>query len=148
MYRRLQTVIHKNMNAMYTAGTDLKYGMLVEVDHKTKTVKKPTAGAKNVFLVGKERIAEGVESIVANRSDYDEIFENIKQGEYVVLEELIAGEFYATDNIANGLAVGDKLKVKADGTLEKDATGDSAIAEYVGEYLDAGHKLSSIQIIK
>ena len=148
MYRRLQEVTGKNYNALYSAKTDLTYGAFVEQDHKDKKVKLATAGSKNVFLVSKERVIDGKESVDMQRSDYDPLFENIKADEMVVLETLIRGEVYAVDQIVHaGLQANDKLKVNAQGKLEKDATGADAIAVYVGGYDDAGHQLHMIQIL-
>ena len=66
----------------------------------------------------------------------------------VVLETLVQGEQYAVDQIVEtGLQANDKLKVNAQGKLEKDSTGADAIAVYIGEYMDAGHKLHAIEIL-
>ena len=148
MYRRLQEFVGKNYDATYSAKVKMTFGTFVEKDRKEKKVKLPTAGAKNVFLVGKERLTEGKYAIDMQRSDYDELFETIDVDEMVVLETLVKGEQYAVDQIVEtGLQANDKLKVNAQGKLEKDATGADAIAVYVGEYMDAGHKLHAIEIL-
>ena len=145
MLRDLQTVQHKNADATRTAAVKMKFGMAVEKNYTNETVKLPTAGTKNFFFVVHDRVLYG--DVQDFRSDYDPVFENIEQGQRVVLITPLKGEQYATDHVSEGLAKGDKLKVKADGTFEKDGAGSDAVAVYLGEYRDAGHKLHAVEIL-
>ena len=148
MYRRLQTIIGKNANAMLSAHGNLIFGMFVEQDHSNGKTKMPVAGSKSVFLVGKERVLDGVNSVRTNISDYDPLFENIAEGEMVVLESLQRGEVYAINQITMaGVVANDKLKVDVSGKLVKDATGTDAIAVYIGAYDDTGNSLHAIRIL-
>lgn len=95
MYRVLQGNSGKVADATYVAGSAMVRGNLV-VKGTDGEVNFPSATTdKNVFFVGKEFIATGVNGD-RDLPDYDDVFEEIAEGEGVVAERLESGERYFT----------------------------------------------------
>lgn len=116
MYRVLQGHNGKVADATYVAGTDMKKGMLVVKGTDGKVSFPSTATDKNVFFVGKELIATGVDGD-RDLPDYSEVFENIAEGEGVVAEKPVAGEVYFTDQVTGTFTKGGYAIVGTDGLL-------------------------------
>ena len=144
MLRELQNIVLKNADATQVAKTAMKFGQLVEKEYTTNTVKLATGS--NFYFVTKERVIDG--DVVAQRSDYDDLFENIKANEKVVLITPIKGEQYALDHVDSfkTLNKGDLLEVST-GVLKKSTDGTNAVAVFTGVYKDAGHELAAIEIL-
>ena len=112
MLRNLQTKNGKVYDATYAAAVPMVVGMGVVKDYDTHTVGFPTeATDKGIFFATKEKIAKGVYAGLGEFSDYDEMFMNIEKDELVVLVSPESAERYATDQVVDGLTVGDYLEV-------------------------------------
>lgn len=137
MLRVLQSINSKNADAMYTADVAMVKGMGV-VKGANSEVKFPTsATAQNIFLVTKEMIPTGINSVYGELSDYSDCFEKIAVDEPVVLITPIKGEKYFT-NQADTVAVGDYLAVGVDGKFKKAAATTSNLLVKSITYKDAG----------
>lgn len=116
MYRVLQGNSGKVADATYLAGAAMKRGQLV-VKGTDGEVNFPAAATdKNVFFVGKEFIATGVNGD-RDLPDYDDVFENIADGEGVVTEKPVSPERYFTDQTTGTFTVGGYALVGTDGKL-------------------------------
>lgn len=116
MYRVLQGKNGKVADATYVAGEAMKRGMLV-VKGTDGEVNFPSAATdKNVFFVGKEFIAPGVNGD-RDLPDYSDEFEDITEGEGVVTEHPEATERYFTDQITGTFTEGGYAVVGTDGKL-------------------------------
>lgn len=151
MLRRLQVISNKPAEAMLKANTNMVRGMAVQKDLANGEVVLPTSQT-GLYFVTKEDYATGVMAYEGELSSYDERLDNIKEGEFVVLEKPMSGERYATDQfVSNGLTVGDYLAVEdtvADNNLGKwIKSTDATSFIYGGEYKDNGHTLAIIQVL-
>lgn len=125
MFRFLQDGYGDSVDATFTAGTDMVVGMGVVKDFTTGNVKFPTtATSKDVFFVNKEAVPTGTDTIRGVLHDYDSIFMNIKEGEFVNLPKPVIGKRYWTDQFTTGVAVGDYVVVGTDGKFKTAATDD------------------------
>lgn len=116
MFRVLEDINTKNADAMHTAGEVMKIGMGV-VKKSNKEVEFPTAAtAENIFFVTKEIVPTGIDSLKGEISDYN--FEEISDGEMVVLVKPIIGEVYWT-NQSGAVEEGDYVVVDTDGKFKK-----------------------------
>ncbi len=149
MLRQLQTVNRKNADAMLTAGEAMKVGMMVVKDPANGEVVLPSAAtSSNVFFVTKEKIPTGLLSVQGEQSEYLADFNDIAEGEEVVLITPVAGERYATDQFtAANLQVGYPVHVGTDGKIFRIWEGTSTMI-YGGSYDDNGHTLAKIDIIE
>lgn len=146
MLRNLQTKNGKVYDATYTAAVPMVVGMGVVKDYDTHTVGFPTeATDKGIFFATKEKIAKGVYAGLGEFSDYDEMFMNIEKDELVVLVSPERAERYATDQVVDGLAIGDYLVVGVDGKFAKSETATRFI--YDGTKLVDTHTLHVIEVI-
>jgi hypothetical protein len=137
MLRVLQSINGKNADAMYTADVAMVKGMGV-VKGASNEVKFPaSATAQNIFLVTKEMIPTGVNTLYGELSDYVDNFEKIVADEPVVLVTPFKGERYFTDQ-ADTVAVDDYLVVGTDGKFEKAASTTSNLLVKSITYKDAG----------
>ena len=143
MLREMQAIGNKHAPTMYKAEAAMKTGMLVTIKDADGVVSLPTtATSKDLYWVTKERIPTGLNAARTEFSDYETEFNEIAVGEFVKLIPMQFGERYATDQFAEGLAVGDAVE-SVKGVATK-ATGDSNL-KCVGTYVDNGHKLMIIR---
>ena len=144
MLRDNFVTLNKPIPATYKAAADMQTGMAVVIDDANKQVKFPTtATADNLYFVNKERIAQTAGS-QAYKSDYDPLYINIAEGEFVKIEKYLPGEEFFTD--AKGTAtVGKTVAAGTDGKLV-DATAASRYL-YVEDYNDNGHTLMKIRVL-
>lgn len=151
MLRRLQTILHKNVEATYVAGSDMIRGMLVQKDINTKTAILPTSNT-GLYFVTKESIPTGIMTAEGELSDYDIRYENILAGEKVKLEKPISGERYATDqfvdNESDPLGEGDYLTVATSGTDKGKLVKSESATNFIfgGTYNDNGKILAIVQV--
>lgn len=122
MFRVLEDINAKNADAMHTAGEAMTIGMGVIKVASNEVEFPASATATDIFFVTKEIIPTGLDSLKGEVSDYN--YENIADGETVVLVKPIIGEVYWTDQ-TDTVAVGDYVVVGTDGKFEKGATGDT-----------------------
>lgn len=116
MYRVLQGKSGKVADATYVAGSAMKRGMLT-VKGTNGEVNFPAAATdKDVFLVGKEFTATGVNGD-RDLPDYNAVFEDIAEGEGVVTEHPESTEKYFTDQVTGTFTVGGYALVGTDGKL-------------------------------
>lgn len=137
MYRVLKGNGEKVADATYKAGSAMKRGMLV-VKGTTGEVDFPAAATdKNVFFVGGEFIATGVNGD-RDLPDYNAEFEDIADGDAVVVEKPVAGEEYFTDQFTTGVAVGKYVNVGTDGKLVSTGTTATKMIVRATDYADCG----------
>ena len=135
MYRVLQSISGKNVEASFKAGAAMKKGMFV-VKGTDGTVNFPAAATdKNVFIVGKELIATGADLLNPDLPDYSDVLENIAEGEYVTLEKPFAGEYYFDDQTTG--TIGSYVLAGTDGKLVS-STDATKFAVIDSAYKDAG----------
>jgi hypothetical protein len=123
MFRVLEDINGKNADAMYSAGDDMKVGMGVIKGESFEADFPSTATATDIFIVAKEFIPTGLDSLRGEVSDYD--LETIKSGDKIVLIKPIIGEIYWTDQVETELSVGDYLVVNTNGKFTKASSGNS-----------------------
>lgn len=145
MLRELQTIIHKPADAMNKSAEDVVItGMGVVKNAANGTFEFPAAEtAADIFLVDKERIATGIMAgYEGSLSDYYEEYITVKAGEYAKLIKYVAGERFATDQVADiettiaGWTAGDRLAVDATGMWVK--ASKPSIYVFKGKYVDCG----------
>jgi 6-phosphogluconate dehydrogenase (decarboxylating) len=137
MLRVLQSINAKNADAMYVAGEAMVKGMGVVKSSDNEVILPNTATATDIFLVTKEMIPTGVNTLYGELSDYSDCFENIAADEPVALITPFKGERYFT-NQADTVAVGDYLVAGTDGKFEKAASTTSNLKVTSVTYKDAG----------
>lgn len=137
MLRVLQSINAKNADAMYVAGEAMVKGMGVVKGSNNEVALPNSATATDIFLVTKEMIPTGVNSLYGELSDYSTCFENIAEDEPVVLIKPILGERYFTDQ-ADTVAVGNYLVVGTDGKFEVASSTTSNLKVTSITYKDAG----------
>lgn len=147
MLRELKTNGQKMADATYVAGANMYRGMGV-VKGANNTADFPSAATGvNVFVVDKQPIATGINSLIGEISDYDDIYDKVAKDEPVVLKAYVKGEEIATDQVDTGLTADDYLVVGTDGKWAEASAGDVAYAICKGTYDDAGHTLTIIEFI-
>ena len=104
----------KASDATYVAHTDLKRGMGVIKGTAGKTAFATNGAMWNVYVVDRDNLPEGVESLYTDRPDV--YFDDIKEGAYVILRPYVVGESFYTDQfVANAEADGTYVTPGADG---------------------------------
>lgn len=143
MFRNLQDINSKPINAMFKAGADMVMGQGVVKNLTTGEVEFPTtATATDVFFVTKDAQPVGEQTIHADVSEYS--LQNIAQGEGVLLVKGVVGERYWTDQVAivsgavSGIAVGDRVIADTDGKFVTATTEKSNLVVTSITTLDAG----------
>ena len=137
----------KATDATYVAHTDLKRGMGVTkgTDGKTAFASNESGAMFNVFVVDKDNLPEGVESLYTDRPDV--YFDNIKEGSYVLLRPYVVGESFYTDQFTADVETnGVYLSAGADGKWCK---SDSEMSKFIsrGTEIVAGVKMLIVEII-
>lgn len=152
MIRRLQTILHKNVDATFTASVAMVRGMLVQKDLATKTVVLPTSN-EGLYFVTKESVPTGIMTAEGELSDYDPRYEAISAGEKVKLEKPISGEKYAVDQFVDSevdaLEEGDYLTVVTSGANQGKIVKSETATNfaYGGTYNDNGKTLAIVQVL-
>lgn len=141
MFRELQ-VAQKNVAAQYTADDDFVQGMVGVKNGEV--VELPTAGAKDLFFVTRERIPTGIESVV-EASDYDDRYEVIPKGVKVKLFKLGQGERVAVDQIDGTPTSGTYLIATATGKLTAQTAGTTSVLMCKGTYADGDKTLYIVE---
>lgn len=104
----------KVTDATYVAHTNLKRGMGVVKGTAGKTAFVGAKRDMGVFVVDRDNLPEGIESLYTDRPDV--YFDNIKEGAYVLLRPYVVGESFYTDQfIADAEVDGTQLGVDVDG---------------------------------
>ena len=159
MLRVLQIVNVKNVDAQYKAGVALKRGMFVNKDYAEKEVILPvTASVAEIYLVDRGLVNETTAAAGgAIQTDYDELLETIKEGEFVNTMALVTGERYAVDAYSGDdadLVAGKYLVVSTaedatQGKLVTSPLGAKSNFRSLGYYMDAGtHKLLAFEFVQ
>lgn len=143
MFRNLQDINSKPINAMFKAGADMVMGQGVVKNLTTGEVEFPaTATATDVFFVTKDAQPVGEQTIHADVSEY--LLQNIAQGEGVLLVKGVVGERYWTDQVAivsgavSGISVGDRVIAGTNGKFVTATTEKSNLLVTSITTLDAG----------
>lgn len=143
MFRNLQDINSKPINAMFKAGADMVMGQGVVKNLTTGEVEFPaTATATDVFFVTKDAQPVGEQTIHADVSEYS--LQNIAQGEGVLLVKGVVGGRYWTDQVAisngavSGIAVGNRVVVDTNGKFIAATTEKSNLLVTSITTLDAG----------
>ena len=133
----------KASDATYVAHTDLVRGMGV-VKGVAGATAFATAEDANVFLVDRDNLPEGIECAYTDRPD--KAFDNIKQGDKVILRPYVIGESFYTDQYAEGAeADGAMLVAGADGKWTANENGVKFISR--GTETVAGLKMLVVEVV-
>ena len=128
MLRIVEGHTNKALSVMYTASAALKRGAFVTPNEADMTV-GPATGATQ-YLVDVSPNYDGINAAI---EPTDGAFEDIKEGDRVILVPVLIGEKYATSEVTKGsLNAGDKIAATA-GKAAANASGDWV---YCGEYSD------------
>lgn len=148
MLRQLQTVNAKCADALSTAGEALKVGMLVTKDSDGEAVLLSADGSTDLFFVVKEKIPTGLNSIQGEISEYDNLFNDIADGERVVLIKPVEGEKYATDQFVDTkLIKGYPIHANTDGKIVRINSGTTSMV-YDGAYVENDRTLAKVRFIE
>ena len=135
----------KASDATYVAHADLVRGMGV-----VKGVAGATAFAESdeqnimVFLVDRDNLSEGIECAYTDRPDT--AFDNIKQGDKVILRPYNIGESFYTDQYVEGAEVDGKFVVAgADGKWKASTNGTKFVSR--GTEVVAGLKMLVVEVV-
>lgn len=138
MLRIVEANTNKALSVMYTASAAMKRGAFVTPDESNMTV-GPATGATQ-YLVDVAPNYDGINAVI-EPTDAD--FEDIKEGDRVILVPVLIGEKYATSEVDKGsLNAGDKISATS-GKAAANASGDWV---YCGEYSDpTGIKMYTVK---
>lgn len=135
MFRGLQDILGENYDAMYKAKEAMVAGMGAVKNYATGEFKFPaSATAQDIYFVTKDMQPVGIQTVYGDVSEYD--CQNIAAGEFGLLVAGKKGEKFFTDQIADGIAVGDRLAVGTDGKFTKGTKSNMICA--VADAKDAG----------
>ncbi len=137
--------------ADFKAEVELKTGMGVVKDYAKKTLKLPTAATdKNIFVVQKVPVPEGVEASRVNFSDYEDAFNTVAAGEGAVAYSYRPDSAFGTDQFDASTVktenAGKCVNVGTDGKWVVSSTDTKYI--FTGMYNDAGHVLARIEVVE
>lgn len=133
MLRELQTFGQKPIKATYVASEDMVQGMAISIDHANGEADKATGVGEYLVDVPKNYDGE-----FSYKNPTDDAFENITDGDMVLIVPTVPGERYATDQLTVGtpaVAKGAHLKV-ASGLFVAAAQNDATCWIYGGTYSD------------
>ena len=152
MLRCLRDHDQKSADATYKANAACVTGMAVIKDFANKLAKFPTAATgDNLFFVQKERYATGINAAYTDLSDYDTIYTNVAQGEFVVLYSFDYDEVFATDAFTGSTLVdadiGKTVVANTSGLLTPATSTATSKYLFEGWYMDNGHKLAKIRVL-
>ena len=133
----------KASDATYVAHTALVRGMGV-VKGVAGATAFATAEDANVFLVDRDNLPKGIECAYTDRPD--KAFDNIEQGEKVILRPYVIGESFYTDQYAEGAEVdGAMLVAGADGKWTANENGVKFVSR--GTETVAGLKMLVVEVV-
>lgn len=128
MLRIVEGHTNKAVSVMYTASAAMKRGAFVTPDESDLTV-GPATGP-TCYLVDVAPNYDGINAVIEPN---DGAFEDIEEGQRVILIPVLLGEKYATSEVTKGsLNAGDKIAATS-GKAAADENGDWV---YCGEYSD------------
>ena len=135
MYKRLQNMNGKNIDAGYKAAEAMVTGRLVQ-KHGTNGTAILPASQINLFLVGKDTQPTGLMSYEGEISESDTRLTAIAINDFVTLEKPMIGERFATDQfVSTSLVVGCNAEV----SVASDATkGKMIYKSSASEFLYLG----------
>lgn len=134
----------KASDATYVAHTDLVRGMGVVKGVAGATAFATASTNVNVFLVDRDNLPEGIECAYTDRPDT--AFDNIKQGDKVILRPYVTGESFYTDQYAEGADVdGAMLIAGNDGKWTASEDGVKFVSR--GTETVAGLKMLVVEVI-
>ena len=146
MLRFFQIKEQRPCDATFKAAGERKPGMLLKYDYATKTVDvADSATTTNVAFVNKAPVPYGLNAARADFSDYDEQFNTIKEGEFVVLNMLDNADVIGIDQFDNTLVANDFVEAGTDGKVVK-ASGTTHF-QFLGTYNDNGHTLARVRYV-
>ncbi len=146
-----EIIVHGNKaaDATFKAKAAMKTGVAVVKNYKDGTADMPEAATSaNLYFVQKATVPTGINAARTNMSDYDSDFTEVAKDELVVLYQFGPGEEFATDAETSLNAtsdIGKTVEFDTDGSIK--AASAASIYRYLGEYNDAGHKLSHIAVL-
>lgn len=118
MFRSLQNINGKNVDAMYKAKANAVVGMGVIKDYATGEFKFASASTANdVYFLTKDMQPVGIQTVYGEVSEYE--LQNIEAGEFALLVAGEKGEKFFTDQIDTGITTGSRIVVGTDGKFEK-----------------------------
>lgn len=136
--------------ADFKAETELKTGMGVVKDYAKKTLKLPDAAtAKNIFVVQKVPVPEGIEASRVNFSDYEEAFNTVAAGEGAVAYSYRPDSAFGTDQFDETVKkenIGKCLEIGEDGKWKISESETKYV--FTGLYNDASHVLARIEVVE
>ncbi len=128
MLRIVEGHTNKALSVMYTASAAMKRGAFVTPNEDDMTV-APATGATQ-YLVDVSPNYDGINAVI---EPTDGAFEDIEEGQRVILVPVLIGEKYATSEVTKGsLTAGDRIAATS-GKAAADEDGDWM---YCGEYSD------------
>lgn len=133
----------KASDATYTAHADLVRGMGV-VKGVAGATAFATAEDMNVFVVDRDNLPEGIDCAYTDRPDT--AFDNIKQGDKVILRPYVIGESFYTNQYVEGADVdGAMLIAGTDGKWTASEKGVKFVSR--GTETVAGLKMLVVEVI-
>ncbi|MBD5589185.1 hypothetical protein [Clostridium botulinum] len=145
----LRNLIASDFNSVeiYKIGEKVKRGAVLVKDYSGKVAKKADGVGIGIYLADFDYQPIGHLSN-SEVSDYTEEADTIKENSLGLLIKPRIGETWASDEVdTKDLAVGDYL-FASKGKLVKATAGQESILQFVGEYSDAGHKLSAFEVVE
>jgi hypothetical protein len=140
MLRNLTPLGNRPIKATFKASEAMKQGMAVSLDIPNSEVDKATGVGDYIVDVPKKY--EGIYAVV---NPEDDAFEDIDQGDRVLVIPTYVGDRFATDQITiTGLSAGDPLDV-ANGLFIEATSNDAYQWIYVGTYSDPTGTLHVIE---
>lgn len=138
---------YANVDATYTADTNLNTGMGVVKDLVNKLAKLPTAETGvDIVFVQKDRTPIGINAAKTQFSDYDVDFNTVNAGDKVVLYAYAYDNIFATDQYdettVKAGAEGSYVAWGTDGKAVIAAAGTASNYKFLGLVSDAGHTLA------
>ena len=140
----------KSAKANIKANSELATGMGIVIDGTT--AKLPAAEtADDIYVVNKARVLSGVDAGRTEVSDYLDLFNKVKSGEFLVAENFDFGEEFATDQYKAADMVsankGKRVSVGTDGKwMVATKTTVSSKYVFIDTYTDNGHTLARIGV--
>lgn len=149
MLRDIYYGLNKPVLAVYKANKAMKTGVAVVVNETAGTFDYPSsATGENLYFVDKENVATGYKSGLANLSDYDDEYTNVKQNEFAKLKAYSYGDVFATDATMTGTVTAGSVVLFDDtGKFAAATSTATSVYEYVGTFADNGHTLSKFRVL-
>lgn len=134
----------KASDATYVAHADLVRGMGVVKSTAGVTAFAGATTDEGVFLVDRDNLPAGIECVYTDRPDVK--FDNIKEGDKIILRPYVIGESFYTNQYAEGADVdGTAVGVGADGKWVAHADGTKYVSR--GTEVVAGLTMLVVEVI-